>query len=162
MYPWCAVLLLSVLPFKSKIQLRTSFISSALLEAFLCPYILWLFSHWLSFVPCAQYCLTVCDPVDHSPPGSSVHGILKAGVGCHFFLQGILLSQDQTHILITTLFPFLKSRVLQKLFWNNFRLREILQSWFRELSGALHAASSKVSILCNHRIFVKTKKFMLV
>ena len=27
---------------------------------------------------CAQWCLTLCDPVDHSPPGSSVHGILQA------------------------------------------------------------------------------------
>ena len=24
----------------------------------------------------AQSCLTLCDPVDYSPPGSSVHGIL--------------------------------------------------------------------------------------
>ena len=47
-------------------------------------------------------CLTLCDPVDYSPPGSSVHGILQArilgwvaisfsisGVGFHFLLQGI-------------------------------------------------------------------------
>ena len=26
----------------------------------------------------AQSCLTLCDPVDYSPPGSSVHGILQA------------------------------------------------------------------------------------
>ena len=25
-----------------------------------------------------QSCLTICDPVDCSPPGSSVHGILQA------------------------------------------------------------------------------------
>ena len=25
-----------------------------------------------------QSCLTLCDPMDHSPPGSSVHGILQA------------------------------------------------------------------------------------
>ena len=37
-----------------------------------------------------QLCLTLCDPVDHSPPGSSVHGILQArilewiaGTTCH-------------------------------------------------------------------------------
>ena len=37
-------------------------------------------------------CLTLCDPMDCSPPGSSVHGIFQArvlGVGCHFLLQGI-------------------------------------------------------------------------
>ena len=28
----------------------------------------------------AQSCLTLCDPMDYSPPGSSVHGILQAGI----------------------------------------------------------------------------------
>ena len=32
----------------------------------------------------AQSCLTLCDPMDCSPPGSSIHG-----VGCHFLLQEI-------------------------------------------------------------------------
>ena len=27
-----------------------------------------------------QLCLTLCDPMDCSPPGSSVHGILKARI----------------------------------------------------------------------------------
>ena len=27
-----------------------------------------------------QSCLTLSDPVDYSPPGSSVHGILQAGM----------------------------------------------------------------------------------
>ena len=38
-------------------------------------------------------CLTPSDPVDCSPPGSSVHGIPQAritGAGCHFLLQGNL------------------------------------------------------------------------
>ena len=36
-----------------------------------------------------QSCLTLCDPVDCSPPGSSVHGDSSGkntGVGCHAFL----------------------------------------------------------------------------
>ena len=44
----------------------------------------------------AQSCLTLCDPVDCSPPGSSVHGILQArvtGVGCHSLLQRPFLTQ---------------------------------------------------------------------
>ena len=41
----------------------------------------------------AQLCPTVCDPVDCSPPDSSVHGILNTGVGCHALLQGIFLIQ---------------------------------------------------------------------
>ena len=28
----------------------------------------------------AQSCPTLCDPVDYSPPGSSVHGILQARI----------------------------------------------------------------------------------
>ena len=32
----------------------------------------------LSFVMCAQLCLTLCDPMDCSLPGFSVHGILQA------------------------------------------------------------------------------------
>ena len=38
-------------------------------------------------------CPTFCNPIDCSPPGSSVHGILQARilewVGCHSLLQGI-------------------------------------------------------------------------
>ena len=36
-----------------------------------------------------QSCLTLCDPMDGSPPGSPVPGILgkNTGVGCHFLLQ---------------------------------------------------------------------------
>ena len=36
--------------------------------------------------------LTLCDPIDHSLPGSSVHGDSpgkNTGVGCHALLQGI-------------------------------------------------------------------------
>ena len=28
----------------------------------------------------SQSCPSLCDPVDHSPPGSSVHGILQARI----------------------------------------------------------------------------------
>ena len=28
----------------------------------------------------AQLCLTLCDPIDSSPPGSSIHGIFQARV----------------------------------------------------------------------------------
>ena len=38
-----------------------------------------------------QLCLTLCDPVDYSPPGSSIHRDSpgkNTGVGCHAFLQG--------------------------------------------------------------------------
>ena len=44
----------------------------------------------------AQLCLTLCDPMDCSPPGSSVHGdspCKNTRVGCHAFLQGIFPTQ---------------------------------------------------------------------
>ena len=43
-----------------------------------------------------QSCPTLCDPMDCSPPGSSIHGIFpgkNSGVGCHFLLQRIFLTQ---------------------------------------------------------------------
>ena len=43
-----------------------------------------------------QSCPTLCDPVDCSPPGSSVPGIppgKNSGMGCHAVLQGIFLAQ---------------------------------------------------------------------
>ena len=40
----------------------------------------------------ARSYLTLCDPRDCSPPGSSVHG-RNIGVGCHSLLQGIFPTQ---------------------------------------------------------------------
>ena len=43
-----------------------------------------------------QLCLTLCDPMDCSPPGSSVHGDSSGkntGVGCHALLQGLFATQ---------------------------------------------------------------------
>ena len=43
-----------------------------------------------------QLCLTLCNIMDCSTPGSSVHGILQenknTGVGCHALLQGVFLT----------------------------------------------------------------------
>ena len=44
----------------------------------------------------AQLCPTLCNPMDCSLPGSSVHGILQAkntGMGCHSLLQRVFLTQ---------------------------------------------------------------------
>ena len=49
-------------------------------------------------------CLTLCNPMDCSPPGSSVHGISpgkNTGVGCHFLLQGIFLTQGLSMRLLS-------------------------------------------------------------
>ena len=43
----------------------------------------------------AQLCPTLCNPMDCSPPSSSVHGILQARIlGCHSLLQGIFPTQE--------------------------------------------------------------------
>ena len=49
----------------------------------------------------AKSCPTVCDPVDCSPPGSSVHGILQARILewiAMSFSRGFSWPRDQTHI----------------------------------------------------------------
>ena len=40
-------------------------------------FVLWSFQ---SRVFCAQSCLTLCDPMDCSPPASSVHGIFQVKI----------------------------------------------------------------------------------
>ena len=48
-----------------------------------------------------QLCLTLCDPMDRSLLGSSVHGILQAGlleVVAVASSRGSFQSRDQTHI----------------------------------------------------------------
>ena len=49
----------------------------------------------------AQSCPTLCNPMDCSPPGSSVHGDSlgkNTRVGCHAFLQGLFPTRDQTQV----------------------------------------------------------------
>ena len=49
----------------------------------------------------AQSCPTLCDPVDHSPPGSSVHGILQARIlewVAISFSRGSSWPRDQTQV----------------------------------------------------------------
>ena len=69
----------------------------------LIPYC-WLFSSDLVVhSKSLQSCLTLCDPTDHSSPGSSVHGDSPGknpGVVCHALLQGISLTQGSNSHLI--------------------------------------------------------------
>ena len=51
----------------------------------------------------AQSCLTLCDPRDCSPPGSSVHmdsPRKDTGVGCHALHQGIFPTQGSNRGLL--------------------------------------------------------------
>ena len=50
-----------------------------------------------------QLCLSLCKPMDCSPPGSFVHGIFPSentGVGCCFLLQGIFPTQGSNPCLL--------------------------------------------------------------
>ena len=53
-----------------------------------------------------QLCLTLCDPMDCSLPGSSVHEDSpgkNTGVGCHALFQGIFLTQESNLRLLRIL-----------------------------------------------------------
>ena len=52
-------------------------------------------------VKVTQSYLTLCNPMDGSPPGSSVHGDFPGkniGVGCYSLLQGPTCPGDQTQV----------------------------------------------------------------
>ena len=58
---------------------------------------------WLQSVLClvAQSCQILCDPMDYSPPGASVHGDSTGKnieVGCQALLQGISQLRDRTQV----------------------------------------------------------------
>ena len=53
-----------------------------------------------------QLCPTLCDPMDCSPPGSSIHGNSSGkntGVGCHALLKGIFPTQGSNLLLLCLL-----------------------------------------------------------
>ena len=46
-------------------------------------------------------CPALCNPMDYSPPGSSVHRISQARIlGCHFLFWGIFLTQESNPNLL--------------------------------------------------------------
>ena len=57
--------------------------------------------YWLSFAVVVQFCLTLCDPMDCSPPGSSAYGILQARIlkwVAISFSRGSSGPRDQTQV----------------------------------------------------------------
>ena len=56
-----------------------------------------------------QSCPTLCDPMDYSAPGSSIHGDSpdkNTGVGCHALLQGIYCINKKTHRDMSFIFKY--------------------------------------------------------
>ena len=65
-----------------------------------CFFLVWLFPHVSALgvkVKITHSCLTLCDPMDWSPPGSSVHGILLEWVAMPFS-RGSYPPRDQTQV----------------------------------------------------------------
>ena len=58
---------------------------------------------------CAQSCPTLCDPIDCSPPGSSVHGILQARI-----MQRVAISSSRGIFLTQGLNPHLSCLLHQQ------------------------------------------------
>ena len=86
----------------------------------------------VQFSSVTQSCPTLCDPMECSPPGPSVHG-KSTGVGCHCLLRNLPLSTAFTvsHRFWVVVFSFL--RIFWFLFW--FLL------WFVGYSAACCSAS---------------------
>ena len=77
-------------------------------------------------IVCAQLCPTLCNLVDCSPPGSSVHGNFpgkNTGVGCHFQLQGIFPTQGLNLCLLHLLHWQVDSLPLEPPLMENILLR---------------------------------------
>ena len=98
-------------PDRPNLQRRTTtaFLSSAgrypshnmFLRAMVNGVILLEFSSFFQYVLVFQSCLTLCDPVDYSLPGSSVHGILQARIlewVAISFSRGSSQPRDQTQV----------------------------------------------------------------
>ena len=66
----------------------------------------WTYRSQFVYVLLLQSCPTLCDSMDCSAPGSSVHGFLQAritGVGCRFLFQGIFPTQGLNLYLLSLL-----------------------------------------------------------
>ena len=88
-----------------------------------------------------QSCPTLCNPIDCSPPGSSVHGDSPGkniGVGCPALLQGIFLIQGSNPYLLCLLYY----RWILYL-WANERL-DIINNSGKLISRVLIQRDSKV------------------
>ena len=106
-----------------------------------------------------QSCLTLCDPIDGSPPGSPIPGILQAitlGVGCHFYKPSIG-SLHRNRSGLTVRYPFLwgKGKALSQR-----QQKKTLTFWSKGSNEALHIhlqwLSGKRTVLSRDRAIFRT------
>ena len=74
------------------------------IDAEICHFkgIKFVFTYNIHFAKLLQSCWNLCDPMDCSPPGASVQGILQARIleWCHAILQGIFSIQGLNPCLL--------------------------------------------------------------
>ena len=77
----------------------------------------------------AQLCPTLCDPMDCSPPGFSVHGTFSGkntGVGCHLLLQWTFQPKHQTYIAcVSCIGRWAQMKLILIVIW-----KEIYNNWY--------------------------------
>ena len=104
----------SIMFFSSLVQFYTTYLDHCKIcgrSDFSCPNPLSVdisYTEWVS----AQSCLTLCDPMDCSPPGSSVHGIFQARIlewVAVSYARGSFRPKDQSHVSCT---PFIGRWIL--------------------------------------------------
>ena len=89
---WLEILTCKVLIFKSTFNEHITLLQSKV--------------HSCMHAKLLHWCQTLCNPMDCSPPGCPVHGILQTGitgVDCHALLQGIFLTQGSNPCLLQLL-----------------------------------------------------------
>ena len=121
----------------------------------------WRFYEAMPLLLClvAQSCLTLCNPMDCSPPGSSVHGDSpgkNTRVGCHALLQGIFptqgLNPGLTHCrqILHHLSHQRSPRILE---WVAYPFSRVLPNWGIKLgSPALQVDSLPAELLISNMI----------
>ena len=102
-------------------------------------------------------CPTLCNPMDCSPPGSSVHGDSpgkNTGVGCHALLQGIFLTQESSCDLLHCRW------ILYQLSYQGYQGSLVAGKRFRNLLGMhysyekLHCTLHKMKDVNHHIIHI--------
>ena len=117
----------------------------------------------VQFNSVAQSCLTLCDPTDCSPPGSSVHGDSPGkniGVGCHALLHGIVPSQESNQGLLRCRRILYQLSCLYLLTWRQTYHPPIHPSKFPSLTDSflVDVLRNPSSLCCQPRTQFLTKK----
>ena len=98
----------------------------------------------------AQSCPTLCDPVDCSPPCSSVHGIFQARVlewVAIFFSRGSSLPRDRTQV------SRIVSKMLYRLSHQGSPKEMIWLFIFRKLRSKVHKVLGKKGLMVISTVF---------